>query len=132
LKKSRSRKSRLTVSVRRSAGRIVDLDVSGHAAFAPLGRDIVCAATSALVLSAAHGVSVHCRASVRVIDDGAGDYRLHVVRGGNARAQAVLESTLSGLQAIARSYPGTLEVRVVAGKPSSPPKRSAPVRSTRK
>jgi uncharacterized protein YsxB (DUF464 family) len=122
----------LTVLVRRSAGRIVAITVSGHAGFAPYGRDVVCAATSALVLSAAHGVSTHCKAPVRIVDDGSADYRLDVPKGGNARAQAVLESAISGLRAIAKSYPGSLKVRTVAGKRHAPPKRSRPTRAARK
>lgn len=108
------------------------IDVTGHAGFAPKGRDIVCAATSALVLSAAHGISTHCKSQARIADDGAGDYHLVVPRGGNARAQAVLESALSGLRAIARSYPGVLRVRSLAGKGARAPKRSALNRAARK
>jgi uncharacterized protein len=118
--------------VARRAGRIKSISVSGHSHEAPHGRDIVCAATSALVLAAAYGVSAHCKAKVRVVDDGRGDYRLDVLGGGNARAQAVLESALSGLRAIARSYPGTLRVRTSAGNRASAPKRSGPARAARK
>jgi uncharacterized protein len=108
------------------------LQVTGHAGFAPYGRDIVCAAASALVLSTAHGLAAHCKARVHVTDDGAGDFHLRVPRGGNARAQAVLESAVSGLRAIARSYPKSLRVRSLAGKSSAPPKRKAPTRDARK
>jgi hypothetical protein len=120
------------VTCRRSAGRIIGIDLAGHTAFAPHGRDIVCAAASALVLSGAHGVSSHCKARVSVLDDGDGDYRIEVPSGGNARAQAVLETVLSGLRAIARSYPGRLRVRTLAGKPGAAPKRSRPARASRK
>jgi len=92
----------------------------------------VCAAVSALVLSAAYGIEAHCGSRVAVADDGEGDYRLEVPRGGNARAQAVLASAVSGLRAVARSYPGSLRVRVLAGNPVAPPKRSAPTRGARK
>jgi uncharacterized protein len=132
LKKSSSSKTGLSVAAHRAAGRIVSISVNGHAGFAPLGRDIVCAATSALVLSAAHGISSHCKSQANVFDDGAGDYRLEVPRGGNARAQAVLESALSGLRAIARAYPGSIRVRTIAGKRSASPKPSAPKRGARK
>jgi uncharacterized protein YsxB (DUF464 family) len=119
------------VTCRRTAGRIVALSVEGHAGFAPRGRDIVCAATSALVLSAAHGVTTFCRAPVRVVDQGDGEYRLEVPRGGNARAQALLETAVAGLRAIARSYPGRIRIRSVAGKPDAAPKRSGPARAAR-
>jgi hypothetical protein len=48
-------------------------------------------------------------------DDPDGDYVLEVPRGGGARAQAVLETAVSGLRAIARRHPGHLSVRS-AGK----------------
>ena len=79
------------------------------------------------MLSAAHGVSEHCGVAADVEDDPSGDYRLRVPRGGNARAQAVLESTVSGLRAIARAYPMALQVRTSAGKRAGAPKRSARV-----
>lgn len=84
------------------------------------------------MLSAAHGIIEHCEVRAVVVDDGEGDYELEIPRGGNARAQAVLESALSGLRAIARSYPGSLRVRVIAGKPKAPPKRPGPKRAARK
>jgi len=84
------------------------------------------------VLAAAYGASAHCKAKTRVIDDGRGDYRLDVPGGGNARAQAVLESALSGLRAIARSYPGTLRVRTTAGNLATAPKRTRPAKAARK
>jgi uncharacterized protein len=91
------------------------LTVSGHAGFADHGDDIVCAAASALVLTAAHGVAAHCGARVVTHDDPGGDYVLEVPRGGGVRAQAVLESAVSGLRAIARKHPDHLAVRS-AGK----------------
>lgn len=105
--------------------------MSGHAGFASHGRDVVCAGVSALVLSGAYGVSQHCGARTLVIDDGDGDYHIEVERGGT-RAQAVLETVVSGLRAIARSYPGTLKVRTVAGNTMVPSKQRRPVLTTRK
>lgn len=103
-RKRRARRTRLTVSVERRGGRIAKITVSGHAGFAERGRDIVCAAVSALVQTAAYGLRRHCGARARVKDVSDGDYTLDVA-GGNAAAQAVLETTVSGLEALARSYP---------------------------
>jgi len=102
----------LAVRAQRRAGRIVRLQVSGHAGFAHPGEDIVCAGVSALVQSAAHGLSAHCAASATVRDDPDGDYVIELLEPGNARAQAVLETALSGLRAIAREYPDILAVHV--------------------
>ena|ERR1700687_4576190 len=112
LRKSPSKK-RLRVSVQRRAGKIVGLEVTGHAGFATAGKDVVCAAVSALVLTAAHALKQHCKARASIVDDGHA-YAIDVPAGGNACAQIVLETTLSGLQAIARSYPVHAVVRVHA------------------
>jgi uncharacterized protein YsxB (DUF464 family) len=85
--------------------------VTGHAGFARPGKDIVCSAVSALVQTAANGVSAYCGAVAEVRDDPAGDYVLDVPGGGGARAQAVLETTIAGLRAIARSHPEHVAVR---------------------
>jgi hypothetical protein len=85
--------------------------VTGHAGFAQAGKDIVCAAVSALVQTAANGVSTYCGAVATVRDDPGGDYTLDVPNGGGARAQAVLETTIAGLRAIARSHPEHMSVR---------------------
>jgi uncharacterized protein YsxB (DUF464 family) len=88
------------------------MEVSGHAGFAAAGSDIVCAAVSALVMTAAHGVARVCHAPVRVSDDPSGAFVLEIPKGGGANAQAVLETTLAGLRAIARTYPAHLRVLV--------------------
>jgi uncharacterized protein YsxB (DUF464 family) len=102
----------LLVRAARRAGKLVRIEVSGHAGFAAAGSDIVCAAVSALVMTAAHGVARVCGASVRVSDDPSGAFVLDVPGGGGADAQAVLETTLAGLQAIARTYPAHVRVLV--------------------
>lgn len=84
--------------------------VRGHAGFAKAGRDIVCAAISALVLAAANGLRAHCKAAP-VISDAPEAYELRLPRPANPRAQAVLETLVSGLEAIAVSYPTYLRVK---------------------
>jgi len=93
----------------RQGGSIVGLRVRGHAGFAVAGQDIVCAAASALVLSAAHGLRRHCEVRPRITDSST-EFRLEVPGGGNPRAQAVLETAVAGLEAIAASYPGYMGI----------------------
>jgi uncharacterized protein len=89
---------------------LVALAVRGHAGFAQAGRDIVCAAVSALVLSAVYGLRAHCDVSPKIADSQA-RYALRLTSTRNQRAQAVLETLVSGLEAIAKSYPRYLHVK---------------------
>ena len=91
------------------------LEVHGHAGFAKPGEDIVCAGVSALIQSAAHGVVRHAGAKAAVHDDPDDAYVLELLDPANARAQAVLETALSGLRAIAAEYPRNLSVRATTG-----------------
>jgi uncharacterized protein YsxB (DUF464 family) len=97
----------------------VRLEVHGHAGFASPGEDIVCAGVSALVQSAAHGVVHHAGAKASVNDDPEGAYVLELLEPANPRAQAVLETALSGLRAIAAEYPRNLSVRATTGARSA-------------
>ncbi len=89
--------------------------MSGHAGFAAAGKDIVCAAVSALVLAAAYGVRHHAGARVIVRDGAQADYRMSL-SGGGAPAQAVLETAVSGLRAIARNYPNHVRIATARGQ----------------
>ena len=114
---------------------MVGLEVSGHAGFAEAGRDIVCAAVSALVFSAAEGLRAYCKVKTSV-EDAATAYKLRVPAGGDERAQAVLETAVSGLHAIAVSYPRHLLVEEIvsrrkrgAGTGQASPQRNSAVRA---
>jgi len=114
----------LLVRAKRDAGSLTRIEVTGHAGFAAAGSDIVCAAVSALVMTAANGVARVCGALVRVSDDPSGAFVLDVPDGGGACAQSVLETTLAGLRAIARTYPDHIRV-LVHNAARSPQRRSA-------
>ena len=95
----------IRTEVRRRGGRIVRLHVHGHAGTAPHGQDLVCAAVSALVQTAALGLREFDAAAppARVRD---GDL-LWQGESGDA-GQIILETCILGLQDIARSYPGAI------------------------
>lgn len=110
MKRSPSPKRGLDVVYQRRRGAIVALSVRGHAGFATAGHDIVCAAASALVLSAAHGLRRYCAVKPKVSDT-ATEFHLELADGGNAQAQAVLETTITGLKAIASTYQGYIRIK---------------------
>jgi uncharacterized protein YsxB (DUF464 family) len=115
-------------------GKLVHIEVSGHAGFADAGSDIVCAAVSALVMTAAHGVAQFCHTPARIGDDPAGSFVLDVPSGGGVEAQAVLETTLAGLQAIAKVHPAHLRVlvRSTSERATGARRRSAETSRSRK
>ncbi len=118
MKRSPSPKRGLEVVYERQRGAIVAIRVRGHAGFAVAGQDIVCAAVSALVLTAAHGLRRHCAVTPKVSDTAA-EFRLELADGGNARATAVLETTITGLEAIAATHPGYMRIKqakIAAGR----------------
>ncbi len=110
MRKSRSPKTGIDVTYERRRGEILGIRVRGHAGFAAAGQDIVCAAASALVQSAVYGLCKHCVVRPKIADT-ASEFRIDLPSGGNPQAQAVLETTISGLQAISATYLGYMTIR---------------------
>lgn len=88
-------------------GQIRGVKVSGHAGYAPPGRDIVCAAVSAVVQTAIHGLEERFGLKVAARLEKGDVYlrlppqlRIDV----QDRVQDVLEVTVSGLKVIANQY----------------------------
>lgn len=98
----------ITVRVGRADdGSVVSLHAEGHAGYAEPGEDIVCAAVTALVVTALIGlkrVAAHPhegragsgKAWCRLLPGGTPESRL--------KAAAILETTVLGLQDIAKDY----------------------------
>lgn len=103
----------IRVRVKRKAGHVAGLTVSGHAGSAPRGEDLVCAAVS--VLAQTYFFSLQRLLNLNMdadVDDGF----LSFVLPGNIspetqeKATLLAESMLVGLDEINSSYPGVLEV----------------------
>lgn len=93
----------IRVLVRREAsGDVVGLSVSGHAGYAPRGRDIVCAAVSALAQTALLGLR-RVGASFE-LDETGGRIAIALAPGEGQRSRDVLATTALGLAAIAERY----------------------------
>lgn len=102
------------VLVRRAPdGRVTELRVTGHTGYADPGEDIVCAGVSALAVTALIGlkrVAQHPHEGKAT----AGKMYCKLLPGGTpdsaARAQAILETAVLGLQDIAKDYPEYVRV----------------------
>ncbi|MFZ5816383.1 MAG: ribosomal-processing cysteine protease Prp [Bacillota bacterium] len=104
----------ITVQVRRAPdGSIAEVRTEGHAAFAEYGQDIVCAAVTALVVTALIGL----KRVARHPHEGkasSGKAYCKLLPGGTAesaiKAQAILETTVLGLRDIEKDYKDFIRV----------------------
>jgi len=98
---------------RRSDGSIVELRTEGHAGYADPGEDIVCAAVTALVVTAQLGLE-HVAAHPHEGRADAGIAYCRLLPGGTpesaVKAQAILETTLLGLKDIEKDYKDYIRV----------------------
>jgi uncharacterized protein YsxB (DUF464 family) len=104
----------IRVRVTEREGRICGFSVSGHAGYAEAGRDVVCAAVSALTLNAVNscerllGVRLACR------DDGRALHCRVPDTPKDASVQLLLRSMVFGLEQTAEAYPQFVQVRIAA------------------
>lgn len=108
----------VTVRVTREAGGAVSaFEVTGHAGQGPRGQDIVCAAVSALVQTAALGLDERLGIPA-VVAAGPGRFACSLPRELpdpiRLRAQDILETMCLGLAAIAREHPRNVRLRDAA------------------
>lgn len=96
------------VQVRRASdGAISEIQVTGHTGYAEEGEDIVCAGVSALVVTALIGMK---RVAQHPYEGRASSAKMYckVKPGGTPesamKAQAILETTVLGLQDLAKDY----------------------------
>lgn len=103
---------------RTSAGAVSGFQAVGHAGFAEHGRDIVCAAVSVLTQTAVLALSAHAGVSPAVtVDEDSGRLVCRLPEelnpSQNERAQIILETMATGLQAVAREYGDYVTVKEV-------------------
>jgi uncharacterized protein YsxB (DUF464 family) len=103
----------IRVRVKREAGCVSELTVSGHAGNAPKGEDIICAAVSVLVQT--FYFSLHRLLQLDVnpdVRDGYFFLQLPAEIRPDIREKVTLlaESMMVGLEEINRSYPGFMQV----------------------
>ena len=108
----------VTVRVTREAdGAVSAFEVTGHAGQAPRGQDVVCAAVSALVQTAALGLDDRLGIPA-VVSAGPGRFACALPRQLSEqmrlRAQDILETMCIGLAAIAREHPRSVRLRDTA------------------
>lgn len=102
----------IKVKVSHAAGRIASFEVSGHAGSARYGKDIVCAAVSAVTLTAVEGLRQVAGLDPQVvINDDTGYLSLDLGSDvTSSDAQTILATMLAGLYAIAQDNPRYVKI----------------------
>jgi len=103
----------IEVWVRRDGGKITAYRVEGHAGWAQAGRDIACAAVSALVVGTENGLDeVAGAVKESRSSDGKLEVELKQELGEEARimADAILETMLNALRKIEIQHPRTVRI----------------------
>lgn len=94
---------------RQTSGLIIACELHGHSQTAESGRDIVCAAVSALAQTALLGLCEHLHRRVD-FQMASGDLRLHLQDEPDSMTETVLGTMLLGLQAIAKLHPQAVHI----------------------
>ena len=98
------------------SGRVRGFEAKGHAGYARPGKDIVCAAVSAVLLTALNGLVELIGAPCMVIrEDERGYLMVRLSRDLQENtahdAGLILGVAMAGIQSIAKDYPGYVDVR---------------------
>lgn len=101
----------ITLRVMEDGPHIRGFVVTGHAGYAEAGRDIVCAAVSALVYNAINSCERFAGIALEVTDDGERLQCRVPPPGEDAKVQLLLHSMVFGVEQTAAAYPE--HVRVV-------------------
>lgn len=100
----------ITVEITRDSGKhVVHFQVSGHAGAAPHGKDIICAAVSALTQSALLGLTQHLNRTIRW-QAADGLLSMELCNLPDAQTSAILETMLLGLREIVKLEPDYVRI----------------------
>ena len=105
----------IQISIERVATRVINVTISGHSGFARHGKDIVCAAVSAVSYTCLLGLMRFSKESVEYeVDEKTGYLRFTVPKGGNDEEtgiiDAIVETMLIGLKDIETGYKNCVKV----------------------
>ncbi len=88
--------------------RFVSIEVIGHANYAPLGKDIVCASVSALYQTLL--LSIEHLAIKSVSQKGDNEKQIVLIRNPSSDIELLIDSFFIGVSAISYSYPDYVSV----------------------
>lgn len=86
------------------------ISIAGHANYAPIGQDIVCAAVSALVQTCVASVEELTTDEIKVTKDEQGQIQAIQYKHLSERAQVLLDAFFVGIRMIADAYPSNVKL----------------------
>lgn len=95
------------IHITHEPGRIT---IDGHAGFAPIGQDIVCAAVSALVQTFIESVECLTTDKIKATRNNQGQIQTIQYKSLSTPGQVLLGSFLIGIRMIAEAYPSNLKL----------------------
>lgn len=98
----------ITCKIKRKKGNISSVSITGHSEYEDVGRDIVCAAVSALSIAAVNGLTTFVKIEVKyeIKDDGFLEFELPemIEYEKVLQSNAILETLYLGLKSIELEY----------------------------
>ena len=91
-----------------SNGQVNFIEIKGHADSAPYGRDLICAAVSAVVTGGFNNLNNHKEYELK-LDEGYALFKSNVAL--DAHDEAVIETIICGLNTIRESDPEFIQVK---------------------
>ena len=93
--------------------RVRRFTLSGHSGYASSGKDIVCAAVSALVYNAVNSCEEFLHVSLPVEDEEIFECNIVAAQESMEKVQLLVQSMIFGVRQIEKQYPGHVRVRDV-------------------
>jgi uncharacterized protein YsxB (DUF464 family) len=106
----------IKIKIDRINGTIVSFAAEGHAQYAQQGQDIICAAVSAILQTAAFGLINYLELDPEIATtDGWLSCQLELEVARNNEVQAILETMLAGLEETKKEYPDYIKINEGGG-----------------
>ena len=101
----------IKIEIKRNQGDIIHFSAEGHAEYAAEGQDIICAAVSAILQTAAFGLINYLELKPKIsTQNGWLSCELNPKTAHDEQVQAILGAMLAGLRETIKEYPDYLEI----------------------
>jgi len=85
------------------------ITIEGHANYAPMGQDIVCASVSALFITLMNSIAILTDSEAKL--DGDSNTRILNIKGIDDSTKLLVDSFFIGIRGISEEYPDYVEIK---------------------